>query len=399
MQAEKPRTEPTHRGIVPRTPPSTEGFQVGRVLADRYCIERKLGQGGMGAVYLATQLLLHTSVAIKEVRALPHHSIEEQQRQILNEACFLSRLSHAGLPRVYDCFVLGESCYLVMDYVTGCTLADYVEAMLPGEAQVVGWAQQLLDVLGYLHQSTPAVVFRDLKPSNIMLGADMRLKLIDFGIARFSDPCTGRGTRMVVRGAGMPGYCALEQCEGLASDPRSDIYALGATLYTLLTRVVPPSAVDLACGRKRLMPLSTLRPDVSVRTARAIHHMLAIKPADRPASIDAVRRELLEATPSGRRSVPALLCCLLAMLPLIGPAAALRPAHTVRPASLYICSEPEGAAITFNGHPFGVTPIQLTHSPCNVRVKLVHRGFEPVSETLSLAPGDDRIFHAPLRPR
>ncbi|MHB2018648.1 MAG: serine/threonine-protein kinase [Candidatus Xenobia bacterium] len=247
----------------------------GTLLQDRYRIERTLGQGGMGGVYLATHLSLNTPVAIKELHPTSAPGAREMAvRRFRSEAQILSQLQHPGLPRVYDFFEVDGQHYLVMDFILGETL----EARLSrdgriSEARVLGWAQQLCEVLHFLHTQDPPVVFRDLKPSNIMITEEGRLKLIDFGIAKLFDAATGEGTDAIARGMGTPGFAAPEQYTS-GTDARTDVYALGATLYTLLTGQTPASSLEVAMGSTTVTPLRVLNPHITERTVRAINEMM-----------------------------------------------------------------------------------------------------------------------------
>ncbi|HEY3998936.1 MAG TPA: protein kinase, partial [Candidatus Xenobia bacterium] len=226
--------------------------------------------------------------------------------QFRREAQMLHLLQHDNLPRVHDFFEEGGRHYLVMDYIQGVTLEETIRFEPASEAQVLGWSQELCQVLDYLHTHSPPIIFRDLKPSNIMLGDDGGIKLIDFGIAKDFDVDTGRGTRTTVRGAGTPGFAAPEQY-GTGTDVRTDIYSLGATLYCLLTRSIPPDATDRAGGALDLKPLPELRPDVSAQTAQVIGSMMSLNRNQRPGSIREVAEALglaLLDRASGPRSGP-----------------------------------------------------------------------------------------------
>jgi len=213
----------------------------GTVLQGRYHILKTLRIGGMGAVYLAQDTrLANRQVAVKEMIPFPNASPAEQaqaRQQFQREASILASLDHPNLPRVYDYFTEGAKCYLVMDYIDGETLEDILNrtsGFLP-ESQVLNWAVQLCDVLSYLHNRQPPVIFRDLKPSNIMVDRRGTVKLIDFGIARLFKP--EKATDTVAFGT--VGYAPPEQYGKGQTDARSDIYALGATLHHLLTKRDP----------------------------------------------------------------------------------------------------------------------------------------------------------------
>lgn len=211
-------------------------LNTGEVLAGRYKIEKVLGQGGMGAVYEASDLHLTVKKwALKEMYDSFTDPEERKQavQQFTAEAHILASLDHPNLPGVTDFFTHNSSQFLVMEFVEGKTLEELL-AQNKGPFSIplaVNYALQLCDVLEYLHSRTPPVIFRDLKPSNIMITPDRKIKLIDFGIARFFRPEKSRDTIAL----GTPGYASPEQYGRGQTDARSDIFSLGATLYALLT--------------------------------------------------------------------------------------------------------------------------------------------------------------------
>jgi serine/threonine-protein kinase len=190
----------------------------------------------MAAVYDAVDTRISRRVAIKEMSDSSITNPADRQQalaQFEQEAWMLAQLEHPNLPKVTDVFSSGGKQYLVMDYVDGNTLEKILQSAhgtLP-EEQVIAWAAQLCDVLSYLHSRTPAIIFRDLKPSNIMINRNGQVKLIDFGIARLFKPGQAHDTMAL----GTLGYSAPEQHGSAQSDARTDIYALGVTLHELLT--------------------------------------------------------------------------------------------------------------------------------------------------------------------
>ncbi|MGM9991819.1 MAG: serine/threonine protein kinase [Candidatus Bruticola sp.] len=216
------------------------GLQVGDVLCQRYPIESILGQGGMGAVYKASDLSSKRHWAIKE---MTDDFEDEQERNegiesFKAEADILCELDHPNLPRITHCFSERGRQYIVMDLVEGLTVDRMMHQEPNGRLslqQVLNIAAQLTDVLSYLHEHNPPIIFRDLKPGNIMVTPKGRVKLIDFGIARFFT----KGKKADTRALGTPGYAAPEQYGKGQSDARTDIYALGATLHHALTGVSP----------------------------------------------------------------------------------------------------------------------------------------------------------------
>ncbi len=207
------------------------------VLEGRYELIGLLGQGGMGTVYMARDQRLHNRPCVVKKLRDDFYREEDKRKAVAffeREAGVLSQLSHPNIVHVLDYFEENYDYYLVMEYVEGSDLENVLK--LRGEpfseAQVLDWALQILDVLDYLHSNEPAVIYRDLKPSNIMIDVKNRVKLVDFGIAR---PCEDNADNTHVVSAG---YSPPEQYWG-AADPRSDLYALGATMFFLLTGKEP----------------------------------------------------------------------------------------------------------------------------------------------------------------
>lgn len=217
----------------------------GTVLNGRYEIVRKIGGGGMGAVYLASDNNLGGVLrAVKEM--VQAHIEEDQQEKAINdfkrESMILSTLDHPSIPTIYDYFYDAEESrfYLVMKYISGGDLASKLRSSADGKIEemiVTEWAIQLTDVLNYLHNQPSTIVYRDLKPSNIMLdGNSGRVMLIDFGIARNISQKEEKGVTAV----GTMGYAPPELFSGNV-EPRSDIYSLGSTMFHLLTGADPQS--------------------------------------------------------------------------------------------------------------------------------------------------------------
>lgn len=276
----------------------------GTILYDRYKIVELVGQGGMGAVYRAEDVRLKgRTCAIKEV--VPDQedeAFEQTSAQFYREASTLARLDHPNLPKVSDYFTDGGREYLVMDFVPGHDLRELVnDARRQGhflpEAQVLGWMEQLSDALVYLHNQDPPVLHRDIKPSNIKLTPGGAIKLVDFGLVKLLVADDMR-TVTVVQGRGTVQYTPLEQYGGDTgyTDVRSDIYALGATLYHLLTGQAPVDAKQRFLKPGSLVPLHSINADVSARTERTVMQCMAMHPSDRPASIMEVRQLLLDPT-------------------------------------------------------------------------------------------------------
>jgi serine/threonine-protein kinase len=274
----------------------------GTVLRERYRVRERIGQGGMGNIYLADDLRLEgRRCAIKEVeldRNLPQRILGEARDQFLREATVLARLDHPNLPKVSDFFTNENHDYLVMDFIPGKDLRTLMlEARHEGgflaEAEVLGWASQICDALSYLHSQDPPVVHRDLKPGNLKLTPEGLIKLVDFGLVKLLAP--EEVTITVIQGQGTALYTPLEQYGSDAghTDVRSDIYAFGATLYHLLTGQPPPEARDRFLQADRLVTPRRLNPDLTPRTEKAILWAMGLHPDERPDSVEGFRHFLL----------------------------------------------------------------------------------------------------------
>jgi eukaryotic-like serine/threonine-protein kinase len=254
-------------------------LQPDSLLRDRYRIIAELGHGGMGAVYKAFDENLGVEVAIKENLFVS----PEAERQFKREASLLASLRHPHLPRVTDHFVIPkEGQYLVMDFVPGEDAKAILERQngpLP-EGQVIRWAREILDALYYLHTRPQPVIHRDIKPGHIKITPDGRAVLVDFGLAKVHDT-SSTSTTTVGAKALTPGFAPPEQYGMGRTDSRTDIYALGATLYALLTNQLPADSLEQAIGQKKLIPIRELNPQVSPAVAAAIERALALKPEDR----------------------------------------------------------------------------------------------------------------------
>jgi eukaryotic-like serine/threonine-protein kinase len=276
-------------------------LKAGEVLRDRYTIRERIGQGGIGNIYLADdRVLAGRRCAVKEVehdRSLPKKILSEAREQFLREATVLARLDHPNLPKVSDFFSIQERDYLVMDYVPGKDLrALMLEARQKNthldEQDVLDWGAQLCDALTYLHRQEPPLVHRDIKPSNLKITPDGLLKLVDFGLVKVLSP--DEETITIIQGQGTVLYTPLEQYGGSEShtDVRSDIYAFGATLYHLLTSQPPVDARQRFLNPDVLTPPRQVNPQVSIRTERAILWAMELHPAQRPDTVEAFRRYL-----------------------------------------------------------------------------------------------------------
>ena len=262
----------------------------GTVLHGRYRVVRALGKGGMGAVYLVEDEKLYGKQwAVKELleRFVDAQDRAESVAQFQHEARILVGLRHPNLPQIVDAFEEEGRHYLVMEFVEGETLEELMEKAAEGiipEEQALGWAKQVCDVLDYLHSHDPPVIFRDLKPGNIMVTPEGQVKLIDFGVARLFDPSKGTDTLKM----GTVGYAPPEQYAGQGqTTPRSDVYALGATLYELVTGDSPEAHPFV------FPPARQVNRKVSTQTSLTIDKAVQLDPNDRHASARAMRAALV----------------------------------------------------------------------------------------------------------
>lgn len=210
--------------------------QIGTVIDGKYEILTEIGRGGMSIVYLAMDTHLNKQWAVKEIKKKGSGKNDEiVVNSLLAEANMMKRLDHPSLPRIVDIIDNGVTIYVVMDYIEGESLDKILnEYGAQPEELVIGWAKQLCDALGYLHSQKPPIIYRDMKPANVMLKPEGNIKIIDFGIAREYKEQNLADTTVL----GTKGYAPPEQYSG-QTDPRSDIFALGMTMHHLLTGVDP----------------------------------------------------------------------------------------------------------------------------------------------------------------
>jgi serine/threonine protein kinase len=273
----------------------------GTVLQNRYVVERQIGAGGMGAVYVATDRRFGSTVALKET----FFDDPSLRRAFEREARLLNRLRHHALPRVSDHFEESDGQFLVMEYIAGEDLSQMLKARggagFPA-AQVLAWADQLLDALEYLHTQEPSVVHRDIKPQNLKLAARDQIVLLDFGLAK-GTPLQTRVTNTASLFGYSFNYAPIEQMQGAGTDPRSDLYSLGATVYHLLTGSTPPDALSRATAvldgsPDPLLPASETAAHVPARLAEALARAMALSAAKRFASAAEMRAALRDAARS-----------------------------------------------------------------------------------------------------
>jgi serine/threonine protein kinase len=265
------------------------------ILQNRYRIIRQLGKGGMGAVYEALDQRLDLTVALKET-----FSTEDRlRRQFEQEARLLAQLHHPALPRVSDHFVEGDCAFLVMQFIAGVDLAAII-AQQPGpfpRNQVVAWADQLLDALIYLHSRDRQIIHRDIKPHNLKITSTGRIALLDFGLAKSERVGeTGVSSSDSIFGFTRC-YAPLEQIQDEGTTPQSDIYALGATLYHLLTGIKPSDALKRAAALVNGKPdplklANVLNIGVGPELAAVLERAMAQNPDSRYRSAEEFREAL-----------------------------------------------------------------------------------------------------------
>ncbi len=260
----------------------------GALLHKRYRIVEILGQGGMGSVYRAVDENLGLDVAVKENL----FTSDEYARQFRLEAVLLANLRHPNLPRVTDHFVIDDQGqYLIMDYIEGEDLRQRMErtgSISEEEAIRIGAA--MCDALQYLHTRKPSVIHRDIKPGNVRISPDGHIYLVDFGLAKLvkGSQATTTGARAMT-----PGYSPPEQYGTARTDPRTDIYSLGATLYAALTGIIPEDGLARAMDNVDLTPLRKRNPKVSRRLANTIEKAMAVRPEERFQSADEFKQALV----------------------------------------------------------------------------------------------------------
>ena len=374
----------------------------GQILQSRYRVIALLAQGGFGAVYQGWDDNLGKHIAIKENL----DTSPEVQRQFQHEALILSNLSHPNLPHVTDhFFIVGLGQYLVMDFVEGDdlqTMLNRVQHPLP-EAQVLAWIDQVCDALEYLHAQNPPVIHRDIKPANIKITPQGRAVLVDFGISKIYDPQlrTTVGARAVT-----PPYSPPEQYGQEITDPRSDIYALGATLYTLLTGQEPPESVVRVSNGLPLTPLRQLIPSLSPYVDAAVVRACEVNRSQRFQTVPDFRQALRsqhQASPLpvrlGRRwgavaGVMVIMSALLFIaLSLRGPAALSTPipaTATLRPAPT---ASPSPEPATATSPPTSTVTPSPTTAPSPTTVPSPTASSTPSIGSTQVSPRDGMTLH------
>ncbi|WP_090815044.1 serine/threonine-protein kinase [Oribacterium sp. KHPX15] len=248
-----------------------------KILLGRYKIIKEIGRGGMSDVYLAENITLHNYWAIKAVHKLNRGKIE-----LLSEPNILKNLNHFALPRIVDITEDNENLYIIMDYVEGTNLRNLIEKEgCIKEKQILQWGVELCDVLGYLHGQKPPIIYRDMKPGNLIVDRDNHLKLIDFGIAIPADDA-GQGAIFLTKG-----YAAPEQTNVHSQkDSRVDIYALGATLFAMATGKSP------AQYGFPLPMANSINPDLTDGFSTIIQICTSVDPKTRFQNVDQLKHAL-----------------------------------------------------------------------------------------------------------
>ncbi|MFL6468276.1 MAG: serine/threonine protein kinase [Pyrinomonadaceae bacterium] len=272
-------------------------IETGAFLQQRYRIDKQIGQGGMGAVYLATDERFNSTVAIKETLCMNDNFRKALER----EARLLNSLKHSALPRVSDHFLEGEGQFLVMEYVPGDDLMQTLERQGTPFAyeQVLNWADQILDALEYLHRQENPVIHRDIKPQNLKVTPKGQVILLDFGLAKGNVTDAGNLTAAKSIFGYSRNYASLEQIQGTGTDPRSDLYSLCATVYHLITGAAPEDALTRAMAvlsnqPDPLLPAMSVNPAIPEGLAAVLHHSLDLTAGRRPTSALDLRTRLRE---------------------------------------------------------------------------------------------------------
>ena len=248
-------------------------LEIGSLVDGKYKILHKVGQGGMSVVYLAMNEKANKQWAVKEVRKDGIRDFEVVKQGLVAETDILKKLNHPNLPSIIDVIDTDESFIIIMDYIQGNSLNKALEEFgAQPQENVIVWAKQLCDVLNYLHTRTPAIIYRDMKPANVMLKPDGNVTLIDFGTAREYKEKNLADTTCL----GTVGYAAPEQFGGMGqTDARTDIYCLGATLYHLVTGMNPCEPPY------EIKPIRTINPSLSSGLEKIILKCCQRDPNDR----------------------------------------------------------------------------------------------------------------------
>jgi serine/threonine protein kinase len=272
----------------------------GQMIRDRYRIVRLLGPGGMSANYETVDTVLNVRCFLKEMVPYPGtfgDGLDQLREQFQQEARLLAELRHPNLPRVTDHFDDGGNVYLVMDFIHGQRLDQIIaHGEQISEDKVLEWTRQLMEALAYCHSQ--GVIHRDVKPQNVIITPQGQAILVDFGLAKLIDPDNPR-TRTVMRGLGTPEYAPPEQYDTKKgyTDPRTDIYSLGATLYHALVGEPPPALSERVVNPTSLIPMRQRIAGVSRSVDRAVMKAMSLQPSRRFQSIAEMRKAMFGSPP------------------------------------------------------------------------------------------------------
>ncbi|HEY6045565.1 MAG TPA: peptidylprolyl isomerase [Pyrinomonadaceae bacterium] len=357
------------------------------ILQNRYRVIRELGHGGMGTVYEARDQRLNAIVALKETTA---GNGEDARRAFEREASLLGNLRHPALPKVMDYFTEGGSDYLVMEFIPGEDLAAMMEARGAAfpQTQVLRWADDVLKVLEYLHGQQPPILHRDIKPSNLKLTQSGELFLLDFGLAKGA--AGGMATLAASRSVFgyTPVYASLEQILGQGTDPRSDLYSVGATLYHLLSGSPPADAPTRFAAMEEdrsdpLEPLETINPRALPSVTAVIHRALAVNRRQRFGGAAEMRRAVQNALREAERFEAEQQRKAEATETVKFEKPSVPPTQIVTPAAVI---EPTRASISTQPAPTGVTSPRDAAPPPMRTMKAAPPRVPSVSSALADVP-------------
>jgi len=261
-------------------------FECGKVLNNTYRVVRLLGKGAMGAVYLVERIKDDRQFVIKTLVFSKEAGLDESTaREIFNrEAKFMEKINHPGVPQIHGVFTEGDGIFLVMDYIKGKTLEDIIKDGSITVDSAISWTIELCEILDYLHNSFEApIVYRDMKPSNVIITPEGKAKLVDFGIARYYNPDKNTDTFSY----GSPGYAAPEQYKGRGqSSPQTDVFAMGVILYQMLT------GYDPTLKPFTFPDMRSLNPVVSPELENIVNRAIQLEPVKRYISIQEFKETL-----------------------------------------------------------------------------------------------------------
>lgn len=257
---------------------------IGTVIDGKYEILKQIGKGGMSVVYLAMDKHLNKQWAVKEIKKTANGKNEEiVVNSLITEANLMKKLDHPALPRIVDIIDNGQTIYVVMDYIEGESLDKVLDEFgAQPEDEVLNWSIQICDALSYLHNQKPPIIYRDMKPANVMLKPDGNVKIIDFGIAREYKGTSLSDTTVL----GTRGYASPEHYGTSETDPRSDIYTLGMTMHHLLTGVDPRTPGYVYA------PVRQWNPELSEGIEEIINKCTQIDPQNRYQNCDELMYDL-----------------------------------------------------------------------------------------------------------